>query len=154
MLGSTPPPASSAGSPRRFTAAGASPASISRSWWKRRGGEGSGPAQFRICLSTGSRSPPLGGPSTASHTHSIIDAYLKPYFGHLGVGRITTEDVYDFYGYLLRWGGKRHQPLAPGTVARVHGVLHRAFTQAVRWGWVSVNPVSDASPPRVQPAEI
>jgi integrase len=92
--------------------------------------------------------------STASHTRSIIDAYLKPYFGHLSVGKITTEDIDDFYGYLLSWGGERHQPLAPGTVARVHGVLHRAFAQAVRWGWVSVNPVSDASPPRVQPAEI
>src|SRR5919106_6385500 len=92
--------------------------------------------------------------STTSHTRSIIEVYIKPYFGHLSVAKITTEDIDDFYSHLLRWGGKRDQPLAPGTVARVHGVLHRAFAQAVRWGWVSVNPVSDASPPRVQPAEI
>jgi integrase len=89
-----------------------------------------------------------------NHTRSIIDCHLRPYFGHLRVGKITTEDIDDFYGYLLRWGGKRGQPLAPGTVARVHGVLHRAFAQAVRWGWVSVNPVSDASPPRVHATEI
>lgn len=68
--------------------------------------------------------------------------------------KITTEDIDDFYGYLLRWGGKRGQPLVPGTVARVHGVLHRAFAQVVRCGWVSANSVSDATPPRVQPAEI
>lgn len=92
--------------------------------------------------------------STASHTRSIIEVYIKPYFGHLSVAKITTEDIDDFYSHLLRWGGKRAQPLAPGTVARVHGVLHRAFAQAVRWGWISVNPVSDASSPRVPPAEI
>jgi integrase len=84
----------------------------------------------------------------------VIDCYITPYFGHLGVGKITTQDVDDFYSHLLRWGGRRDQPLAPGSVARVHGVLHRAFSQAVRWGWISVNPVSDATPPRAQPAEI
>jgi integrase len=92
--------------------------------------------------------------STISHTRSVIDCYLTPYLGHVSVGKITTQDIDDFYGYLLRWGTRRLGPLAPGTVARVHGVLHRAFAQAVRWGWISVNPVSDATPPRAQPAEI
>jgi integrase len=46
------------------------------------------------------------------------------------------------------------RPLAPGTVHRVHVVLHRALTQAVRWEWVWLNPASAASPPRVAPAEV
>jgi hypothetical protein len=94
--------------------------------------------------------------STASHTRTVIDCDIAPYLGHLPVGKVTTEDVDDFYAYLLGWGSKRgNKPLAPSSVARVHGVpLHRAFAQPVRWGWVSVNPVSDATPPRVQPAEI
>jgi integrase len=46
------------------------------------------------------------------------------------------------------------RPLSPGTVHRVHVVLHRALTRAVRWEWIWLNPASHASPPRVQPAEI
>lgn len=92
--------------------------------------------------------------TTVSHTRSVIDCYLKPHLGHLHVTKLTTEDIDDFYGHLLRAGGGRGQPLAPGTVARVHGVLHRALAQAVRWEWIWLNPASNASPPRVPPAEI
>ncbi len=37
---------------------------------------------------------------------------------------------------------------------RVHVVLHRALAQALRWGWIWLNPVSSASPPRVERAKI
>jgi hypothetical protein len=89
--------------------------------------------------------------STASHTRTVIECYLRPHLGHLPVNKITTEDIDDFYAYPIRSGGERDQPLAPGSVARVHGVLHRAFAQAVRWDWVLVNPASAATPPRVPP---
>ena len=92
--------------------------------------------------------------TTVSQTRSVIDCYLKPYLGQLAVAKLTTEDIDDFYGHLLRAGGRRDQPLAPGTVARVHGVLHGALAQAVRWEWTWLNPASNASPPRVPPAEI
>lgn len=92
--------------------------------------------------------------TTLSHTRSVIDCYLKPNLGHLHVTKLTTEDIDDFYGYLLRAGGRGYRPLAPGTVARVHGVLHRALAQAVRWEWIWVNPAANASPPRVPPPEI
>jgi len=92
--------------------------------------------------------------TTVSHTRSVIDCYLKPHLGHLHLAKLTTEDIDDFYGHLLRAGGRNDRPLAPGTVARVHGVLHRALGQAVRWEWVWLNPASNASPPRVPPAEI
>ena len=61
------------------------------------------------------------------------------------VAKMTTEDIDDFYGHLLRAavGG---QPLAPGTVARVHGVLHRALAQAVRWEWIWLNPARYRQP--------
>lgn len=92
--------------------------------------------------------------TTVSHTRSVIDCYLKPYLGHLAVAKLTAEDIDDFYGHLLRVGGRKDRPLAPGTVARVHGVLHRALTQAVRWEWIWLNPAANAGPPRVPPAEI
>jgi integrase len=92
--------------------------------------------------------------TTVSHTRSVIDCYLKSHLGHLHVTKLTTEDIDDFYGHLLRAGGRNDRPLAPGTVARVHGVLHRALAQAVRWEWIWLNPASNASPPRVPPPEI
>src|SRR6266545_3307226 len=42
----------------------------------------------------------------------------------------------------------------PGTVHRIHVVLHRALAQAVRWEWIWLNPASTANPPRVPPAEV
>jgi integrase len=37
--------------------------------------------------------------------------------------------------------------LGPDRIRRVHGLLRRAFVQAVKWGWVARNPILDASPP-------
>ena len=54
----------------------------------------------------------------------------------------------EFYGSLLRRGRAGGSSLSPSRVRRIHGVLRRAFTQAVKWGWVWVNPVPTASPPR------
>jgi integrase len=92
--------------------------------------------------------------TTVSHTSSVIDSYLKPHLGHLHVSKLTTEDIDDFYSHLLRAGGRNDRALAPGTVARVHGVLRRALAQGVRWEWIWLNPAANASPPRVPPAEI
>lgn len=92
--------------------------------------------------------------TTRGHTRSVIDCYLKPHLGHLPVAKLTTADIDDFYGHLLQAGGRDYRPLAPGTVARVHGVLHRALGQAMRWEWIWLNPAANASPPRVRPAEI
>ena len=92
--------------------------------------------------------------STVSHTRSIIDCHLKPHLGHLDLAKLTTADIDDFYAHLLRAGGRNDHPLAPGTVARVHAVLHRALAQAVRWDWIWLNPASNASPPRVAPPEV
>lgn len=74
--------------------------------------------------------------STVSHTRSIIDCHLKPHLRHLDLAKLTTADIDDFYAHLLRAGSRGNLPLAPGTVARVHAVLHRALAQAVRWDWI------------------
>lgn len=92
--------------------------------------------------------------STIRETKSLIEHHLKPHLGHLSVAKLTTADIDDFYAHLRRAGGREGRALAPGTVHRVHVVLHRALQQAVRWEWVWLNPASDASPPRYVPAEI
>ena len=97
---------------------------------------------------------PAWSTTTLRQTRSVIELHLKPLLGHLAVNKLTTLDIDDFYRHLLRAGGGDGRPLAPGTVHRVHVVLHRALTQAVRWEWVWLNPASAASPPRVPPREV
>ncbi len=92
--------------------------------------------------------------TTTAQTRSIIDCHLVPDLGHIRVDKLTTADIDDFYSHLLRGGGRNGRPLGAGTVHRIHVVLHRALAQAVRWEWIWVNPASNASPPRVPPAEV
>jgi integrase len=92
--------------------------------------------------------------STVRETRSLLRCHLVPHLGHHPVTKLTTVDIDDLYAYLLRRGGQDGQRLAPGTVHRVHVVLHRALTQAVRWEWIWLNPAALASPPRVEPADI
>src|SRR4029453_10848209 len=45
-------------------------------------------------------------------------------------------------------------PLAASTGRQVHSILHRSLDQAVRWGWITRNPASLASPPRLTPRDV
>jgi integrase len=92
--------------------------------------------------------------STVRETRSLMRCHLLPHLGHVPVTKLTAADIDDVYAYLLRRGGLDGRPLSAGTVHRVHVVLHRALTQAVRWEWVWSNPAALASPPRVEPPDI
>ena len=92
--------------------------------------------------------------STVRETNSLMRCHLLPHFGHIPVAKLTTVDIDDVYAQLLRRGGRDNRPLSPGTVHRVHVVLHRALTQAVRWEWIWLNPAALASPPRIEPADV
>ena len=97
---------------------------------------------------------PSWSASTIRETRSLLRCHLIPHLGHHPVTKLTTVDIDDLYAHLQRRGGQHGRPLAPGTVHRVHVVLHRALTQAVRWEWIWLNPAALASPPRVEPADI
>lgn len=97
---------------------------------------------------------PQWAPPTVAQTRSVLRRHLLPNLGHLPVGKLTTADIDDFYGYLLQRGGHDGRPLSAGTVHRIHVVLHRALAQALRWDWVWINVASHAKPPKYRPAEI
>ena len=71
----------------------------------------------------------------------------------LQVAKLTPSDLDRFYRQLLEVGRSRG-PYAPATIRRVHGIIRRALTQGVRWGWITHNPAIDASPPRVPMKEL
>jgi integrase len=45
---------------------------------------------------------------------------------------------------------KKVRPLSAKTVRNVAGVLSSAFSRAIRWGLVTINPVTNSEPPRVK----
>jgi len=92
--------------------------------------------------------------NTQRQTRSVIDVHLIPRFGHFAVGQLTTAGIDAFYADLRDRGGRDGRGLSDGTVHRIHGVLRRALTQAVRWDWVWTNPAEHACPPIAQRREI
>jgi len=83
-------------------------------------------------------------PTTIAGYRGIVERYISGGIGKRPVGRITTEELDDFYLTLLA------RPLAPSTVRQVHAVIRRAMRQGVRWGWIAANPAAEATPPAVE----
>lgn len=86
--------------------------------------------------------------STVRQVDSVLRRHLLPSLGDVGVLELRAADVDAFYADL------RVRGLSPGTVRRIHGVLHAALAQAQRWQWIANNPAANASPPRHEPNEI
>ena len=82
-------------------------------------------------------------PSTRSDWDSVIARHLRPAFADLPLWKLTARDCDRLYARMAADG------LGPSRVRCAHVVLHRALAQAVRWGWLTRNPVSDATRPEV-----
>lgn len=87
-------------------------------------------------------------PAVAAEYRRLLDKRILPRWGGTPIRRLRTADLDQWYAELRRRGGPGGSPLAPNTVVRSHAVLRRAVAQGVKWGWLSTNPVANASPPR------
>ena len=83
-------------------------------------------------------------PTTIRQTRSVLDRYLHPHLGAGTVRDLTAAEIDRVYALLRRRGGMQGQPLAAGTLARIHVVLRAALAQAQRWGWIWDNPAERA----------
>jgi integrase len=107
-------------------------------------------------------------------TRATYDGYVRnhvrPLLGALPVGRLNGETLDSFYALLrtcrTHCGGRtrlehrtagdhacdercrRHRcrPLADSSIRQIHGILGGACQAAVRWGWLSTNPIKQAKP--------
>lgn len=82
-------------------------------------------------------------PTTRQDWTSLIERYLIPELGDVPLWKLTARDCDQMYQRL------RISGLGASRVRNAHVVLHRAVAQAVRWGWIIRNPVSDATRPEV-----
>ena len=87
-------------------------------------------------------------PTTMTRYRSAISANIKPRVGSLSINKVGPAELDRFYGQLAKAG------LGPLSIRKSHAILSAAFNQAVKWGWVDVNPVLRASPPSVRGGEI
>ena len=106
-----------------------------------------------LCREWLAHATPSFSPKTVETTRMYIEDPIIPVLGSTQVAKLTPSDLDRFYRQLLEVGRSRG-PYAPATIRRVHGIIRRALTQGVRWGWITHNPAIDASPPRVPLKEL
>jgi integrase len=106
-----------------------------------------------LCREWVDHAAPSFSPKTVETTRMYIEDPIIPVLGSRPVAKLSPSDLDRFYRQLLEVGRSRG-PYAPATIRRVHGIIRRALSQGVRWGWITHNPAIDASPPRVPMKEL
>lgn len=81
---------------------------------------------------------------------SNIRIHLKPALGSVKLTALSYEQVQRFLNSLAK-GAK---PLSPKTIKNIHGVLHKALSQAVRLGYIKTNPSSNVMFPKCYAPEL
>ena len=90
-------------------------------------------------------------PKTAERYHEQT-AYIDPGLLAMPLADITPLHLNREWKRLLASGGhhrrtKAPRPLSKKTVRNIAGVLSSAFSRAIRWGLLTVNPVTNSEPP-------
>lgn len=90
-------------------------------------------------------------PTTFANYTSHVESQIIPHLGDRKLGDLDGRTLNGFYAALLDHGrvdGKGG--LARSSVRRIHACLHKALKDAVRWGFLSENPVDAADPPALR----
>jgi integrase len=93
--------------------------------------------------------PPKMRPSTWLSYQKNVERHIVPALGHLPLQRLTPAQLTSFYRWLLEHGRRDGRGgLAPKTIRRIHGALHAALRDAVRWGYLARNVAAAADLPK------
>jgi integrase len=93
--------------------------------------------------------PPRVRPSTWDSYRMAVERHIGPALGGVPLQGLTAAHLTAFYRALLEDGRRDGRGgLAPKTVRNVHGVLHAALRDAVRWGYVPRNVAGAADLPK------
>ncbi|GCE04222.1 tyrosine-type recombinase/integrase [Dictyobacter aurantiacus] len=86
--------------------------------------------------------------STYLNYRKLLDNYLLPGLGKIKLQKLTPQQVQAFYSQKINEG------LSPKTVNNVHGVLHKALDNAVKWNMLPRNICDAVTPPRIPRKEL
>ena len=83
-----------------------------------------------------------------------VDCHVVPFIGTVKLQKVTGATLNGLYAKLAESGRKNgKRGLSPATIHHVHSCLHRAFRDAVRWGYLQRNPADSADPPHQRGTE-
>ncbi|MDQ6662316.1 MAG: site-specific integrase, partial [Chloroflexota bacterium] len=85
--------------------------------------------------------------STYVKYRKLIHSYIIPGLGNVKVQKLLPQQVNALYRQ------KEKDGLQPKTIHSIHGVLHKALDDAIKWGYVSRNVCDVVSPPRLVKSE-
>lgn len=88
----------------------------------------------------------LGGvkPMTVLNYSQHIKNHIKPAMGAIKLDALNAHTIQKFYNTL-----GDEQGLSPKTIKNIHGVLHKALSQAVMIGYLRFNPADACTLPRI-----
>ena len=92
-------------------------------------------------------------PRTKEIYTSAIRLHLKPALGAVQLEALDAPTIQQFYNALGKPSKTREQWLSPKTVKSLHGILHRALSQAVKLGYLRYNPSDACTLPKAQRKE-
>ena len=80
---------------------------------------------------------------TTVHTYEgYIRNHILPSVGAVPIDRLTAKDLDDLYSAMQKKG------YASSSIHQVHSIIHRALSQAQKWGWADRNVATLATVPR------
>jgi integrase len=86
--------------------------------------------------------------STYARHEQIVRLHLKPALGRVKLSKLTPAHLQGLYRDKLDSG------LSPATVQKIHTVLHKALTQALKWNMIPRNAADAVKAPRPAPEEM
>ncbi|NLE95577.1 MAG: site-specific integrase [Dehalococcoidia bacterium] len=88
-------------------------------------------------------------PRTVEGYRTIVKNHLVPTLGNIGLQKLTTARVAQYYREMLQHGRHDGRGGLSSTTVRQHAmVLHKAFETAIQWGLLSRNPADKVQLPR------
>lgn len=93
-------------------------------------------------------------PSTAYNYKRNLELHIMPQLGKARLEKLSPQMVQRVYNDLSKPKNSAQKPLHPKSVKDVHGVLHKALDQAVKNGYLKVNPCNVCVLPRAEKTEI
>ena len=89
-------------------------------------------------------------PSTRARYESDFRNHILPALGSVKLSALTPSMIQKFYNDLQRG----EKPISAKSVRNVNGVLHQSLKQAVKLGYIRVNPTEACTLPRFEKTEI
>ena len=91
----------------------------------------------------------------AERTHTrykyFVDLYLTPALGNIPLIKLKPMQIQKLYADTLESKvrvKKSSKKVSPTTVHHMHGVLHKAMSDAVKWKMLNNNPADSVTPPK------